>query len=314
MNLTGAHLRPHFRFVENPPLSRTWAVVAVAVAFVLIFVLDLATGTAPVHHLYYLPIVFATVRLGGRLGLLTAVAAAVLYRVANTSGMAWMWHYQELDILRVGMFIAIAVITDRQTAYARHLHQLATTDDLTGLHNLRAFEARFENMLRVARERRTPVALLVLDVDRLKSLNDVHGHLAGAEAVQHVGHVLATRLPRESAACRYGGDEFVVALPQRGAMEAVGIAEDLRSAVNALAPTLAGVPFPKATLSISVGVACWTVEQRLALDRRFDPDLAGRALFRDADAALYAAKNGGRNRVGVEQSREREVQTSGTPA
>ena len=79
------------------------------------------------------------------------------------------------------------------------------TDDLTGLHNLRSFEERLRIMVRVARETKTPLSLLVLDLDRLKSLNDVHGHLAGAEAVRTLGEVLAARLPRESTACRYGG-------------------------------------------------------------------------------------------------------------
>jgi diguanylate cyclase (GGDEF)-like protein len=252
-----------------------------------------------VHHLYYLPIIFATVRLGGRSGLLTAVVAAVLYHVANRDILAGL-NYRESDVLRIAMFIAIAVIADRQTAYAHHLHRLAMTDDLTGLHNLRAFEARLESMLHAARDRRMPLALLVLDLDRLKSLNDVHGHLAGAEAVQNVGHVLAAQLPSASAACRYGGDEFVIALPQCGQTEAVGIAEDLRRAINALAPVLAGIPFPTATLSISVGVACWTVAQSTALNEPFDADMTGRALFRAADAALYVAKRDGRNRIGVE--------------
>src|SRR5689334_11814486 len=72
--------------------------------------------------------------------------------------------------------------------------------------------------------------------------------------------------------------------------EASVIAEDLRRTVNALAPTLAGIPFPVATISISVGVACGSFEPRKAIDGPFDADMAGRALFRAADEALYAAK------------------------
>jgi diguanylate cyclase (GGDEF)-like protein len=295
MNLTGNSPRSTFRLVEHPPLSRPWALLALAVAFGLIFWLHLVTGSTPVHHLYYLPIIYATVRFRGRGAFLAVLTAVVLYHLANPA--VWSWHYEESDILRIAMFIAVAVIVERQTAYVRHLHQLATTDDLTGLHNLRAFEARLAHMFHAACEQRRPIALLALDVDRLKSLNDVHGHLVGAEAVQTVGGILAARLPRESAACRYGGDEFVVALPWCGHVDAAGIAEDLRGAVNALAPVLAGIAFPVATLSISVGVACWAIDENTPLEKPFDAAMTGRALFREADAALYAAKNGGRNRI-----------------
>ena len=91
------------------------------------------------------------------------------------------------------------------------------TDDLTGLHNLRSFEARLASLVAAARENRSELSILVLDLDRLKQLNDVHGHLAGADAVRTVGHILADRLPSEAVACRYGGDEFVIAVPGYGA-------------------------------------------------------------------------------------------------
>jgi diguanylate cyclase (GGDEF)-like protein len=156
---------------------------------------------------------------------------------------------------------------------------------LTGLHNLRSFEARLSGIMRSSRETGSPVSLLVLDVDRLKSLNDRYGHLAGADAVRTVGHILGARLPASAVACRYGGDEFVVALPGCDEVQATAIADDLRGAVHAAAPVLARLAFPAATLSISIGLA-----SRLA---------SGEALFRAADAALYRAKEGGRNHVWV---------------
>jgi len=85
------------------------------------------------------------------------------------------------------VFIAVGAISAKLAGVTRRLHQLAMTDDLTGLHNLRSLEARLRHMVRNARATETPLSLLVLDVDRLKSLNDVHGHLAGAEAVRTVG-------------------------------------------------------------------------------------------------------------------------------
>jgi two-component system, cell cycle response regulator len=144
---------------------------------------------------------------------------------------------------------------------------------------------------------KTPLSLLVLDIDRLKSLNDTYGHLAGAEAVRTVGEILAANLPAESAACRYGGDEFVIALPRLSQAEAMRIAGTLCRAVNRVAPVLTGNAFPEGALSISIGVASNTFEPSAAMDDPSEAAAAGEALFRTADTALYAAKSGGRNRI-----------------
>ena len=74
-----------------------------------------------------------------------------------------------------------------------------------------------------------------LDVDRLKSINDAHGHLAGSEAVRLVGHTLAKHLPSEAVACRYGGDEFAVAVSGCGDCRARSLAEELRTSIHAFA-------------------------------------------------------------------------------
>ena len=85
----------------------------------------------------------------------------------------------------------MGLVTARLSEDARRLHRLAATDDLTGLHNLRSFELRLAGFVRRWRIDGGPLSMLVLDVDRLKALNEAHGHLAGAEAVRTVGHVLA---------------------------------------------------------------------------------------------------------------------------
>ena len=135
------------------------------------------------------------------------------------------------------------------------------TDDLTGLHNLRSFEARLATLVRVSRATQAPLALLVLDVDRLKSLNDQYGHLTGAEAVRTVGRIIGQRLPPDAVACRYGGDEFVIAIPRCTPFLVHRVADDLCRAVHDTAPVLAGRPFAAGTLSISVGGACASFER-----------------------------------------------------
>jgi diguanylate cyclase (GGDEF)-like protein len=296
MRLTGARLPPFSSFVENPPLTSTSAGILIAATLAAIAVLDRATSVAPVQHLYYLPIIFAAIRFGGRGGILTAVMAIVFYHLANPHALTL--NYEESDFFQVAVFIAVGIVAARLAGNSRRLHRLAMTDDLTGLHNLRSFELKLRSMIPEAGRTNTPLSILVLDVDRLKPLNDTHGHLAGAEAVRTVGQILAANLPADASACRFGGDEFVIAVP-RSKPDATTIATELCRRVNALAPILAGISFPAGTLSISIGVACRTFGQNATFDGPAAIDAAGEALFRAADTALYAAKSGGRNRISV---------------
>ena len=113
-----------------------------------------------------------------------------------------------------------------------------------------------------------------------------------------VGHIIGARLPPDAVACRYGGDEFVMAIPGFTPSQAHHLAEALCSAVKDETPMLAGIPFPAGTLSISVGLACRSVDGHAgSTDGARNAIQAGEALFRAADKALYAAKEGGRNQV-----------------
>ena len=170
-----------------------WASVGVTGAMALIFAMDRVTRLPGVQHLYYVPIVFAAIRFGTRGGVSAAAAAILLYHLANPRELTF--RYEESDLLQIGVFIAVGLVSARLAGDTRRLHSLAMTDDLTGLHNLRSFELELRRMLKAAREGKTPLSLLVLDVDRLKSLNDVHGHLVGAEAVRTVGTVIAANIP-----------------------------------------------------------------------------------------------------------------------
>jgi diguanylate cyclase (GGDEF)-like protein len=280
----------------SQPLTYARAWLAVAVSAAVIFVFDRGTGLIGVQHLYYFPIIVAAIRFGTRGGVLTAAVAIVLYHLADARPLTF--RYGESDLLQIAVFIAVGVVSARLASDARRLHALAMTDDLTGLHNLRSFERELRKMVRAARDGKTPLSLLVLDVDRLKSVNDVHGHLAGAEAVRTIGRIIAANIPYDAVACRYGGDEFAIVVPRCPAPMALGVAHDLRRAVEAETPALAGLRFPEKTLSVSVGVTTrsFAGDAAVAAAAATD-DETGEALFRVADAALYSAKNGGRNRV-----------------
>jgi diguanylate cyclase (GGDEF)-like protein len=291
---TGPRARDHLATTRRLPPALALALEAAALG--LTFVLDRLTDSAPVQHLYYLPIIFGALRFG-RLGALsTSLCAIVLYHLANPHLLTF--RYEQSDLVQIALFIGIGWITAKLRADAQRFRSLAMTDDLTGLHNLRSFETHLEQMIRTSRTSDAPLALLVLDLDRLKSLNDRFGHLAGAEAVRTVGHIIGSRLPHDAVACRYGGDEFVMAIPRCPSSEAHEVAHALRSAVNDESPVLAGIPFAAGTLSISVGVACRSFDNHArSRDTAEDAVESGKELFRAADEALYAAKERGRNQV-----------------
>lgn len=282
----------------SAPRSPALAGGLVIGALLLVFVLDRATDSAPVQHLYYLPIILAAFRFGMRGSVVAALAAIGLYHLANPHLLTFQ--YAEPDLVQIALFLAVGTVVAKLRSDARRLRHLAMTDDLTGLHNLRSFEVRLQMLMRAAAVMETPLALLVLDVDRLKSLNDEFGHLAGAEAVRTVGHVIGRRIPPGAVACRYGGDEFAVAIPRCPAAEAHRIASDLCRAVRESAPVLAGHAFAAGTLTISVGASCSSFDRRPPPRTADGRDAeAGEILFRAADAALYQAKARGRNQVCV---------------
>jgi len=166
-------------------------------------------------------------------------------------------------------------------AYAR-VETLSRTDELTGVANRRSFDHWLEQALGEG----GALGLLMIDVDHFKAYNDGYGHVAGDACLQQVSALLAYLLAGTSARlARYGGEEFAVILPGADVPAAAAIAERLRAAVEARAfehrYTDAG------EVTISIGVAA------IRSGRPADAE----ALVMDADAALYAAKHGGRNRV-----------------
>ena len=293
MRLTTSALDRRIESIAST-LSSIGAIVAVTA---VVFYIDRATGSAPYHHLYYLPIILAARRFEVGGAAFAAAGSIVLYHLANP-GLLATW-YHEADLVQIALFIGVGLVTAKFVRDARQLRQLATTDDLTGLHNLRSFEWQFARLVRSAHEHGQPLSLLALDMDRLKALNDVYGHLVGGEAVRTVGQIIAATVPDDSVACRYGGDEFVIAVPGRGLSASLTLAETIRAAVREAAPFLAGIRFPAGTLSVSVGAALLPASASaaaLALPQATITDIATQ-LFRDADVALYRAKSAGRNTV-----------------
>lgn len=171
------------------------------------------------------------------------------------------------------------------------LRMLADTDDLTGLGNRRRFLAESEAALRRAREAGTPVALLMIDLDFFKAINDRFGHAVGDLMLRDVADKCRRTLREQDLLARLGGEEFAALLPGVGEAEALRVAQMLRSFVAAAPMMIEGRPIPA---TISIGVALLE-GQAARVDASTSGDLSD--LLRRADEALYAAKRSGRNRV-----------------
>ncbi|HSW08249.1 GGDEF domain-containing protein [Aquabacterium sp.] len=170
------------------------------------------------------------------------------------------------------------------------LSALASTDALTGLPNRRQFDSTLQKEWYRALRDGTPLALMMIDVDRFKQLNDLFGHQTGDGFLARVGRIIRDNVRRAGdMAARYGGEEFAVVLPGTAASGALEMAELIRRAVasaDCSAMVEGGYP-----ISVSIGVAA-------------SVPLAGAgatALVHNADAALYQAKRNGRNRVEILQ-------------
>lgn len=175
--------------------------------------------------------------------------------------------------------LAIANLKLRET-----LRQQSLRDPLTGLFNRRYFEESLRRELLRCERRGLPLALLVLDVDNFKAFNDSHGHSAGDAVLAHVGRTMRSLVRGEDLACRYGGEEFTIVMPEADADTAQSRAEAIRRAVTRTSIEHNGRTLGPVTLSIGLAV--------------FPADgVTPEVLFEVADASLYQAKAEGRDRV-----------------
>jgi two-component system cell cycle response regulator len=168
-------------------------------------------------------------------------------------------------------------------AYNEQLERLLHVDDLSGLYVRRRFDRELGLMVEQCRTQGGSVALLVMDMDGIKAINDRHGHLFGAYTIGETGRLIGRVLGDRGIASRFGGDEFCAALPGGDVEAGVQLAEEIHAAVNHFDYVREGIALRP---GISIGVAAY-------------PACGGDAvrLFQVADEALYRAKQSGKNRV-----------------
>jgi diguanylate cyclase (GGDEF)-like protein len=214
--------------------------------------------------------------LTGRRGVFNAAASRVLGILANQAAAT------------------LSVIQLKE----RH-RRLAERDGLTGLYNRRAFGELLRQTLAREERQKGRFALVILDLDHFKKLNDTFGHPAGDAALRHTSAVLERHLRKGDQAARYGGEEFVVILPAADKAGAMGLAERVRGAIETGQLVFEGA---RISVTASMGVAVWPGDGGDEL-----------SLLAAADRALYAAKEAGRNRVVAASSLPQDAPSSPPP-
>jgi len=221
--------------------------------------------------------------------------------------------FSERDRTLLEIFAGYTSFTLQNALDGRRAHELAKKDDLTGLYNDRWFNVRLTDAVAEARQDGKPAVLIFMDLDQFKMVNDCHGHLAGSQVLREVGFLLKRIVTAESATvARYGGDEFVMILPDTPLPEGIRIGEEIRSAIGTTTFldrewALNNPPLHlRGILTASVGIA----EHVPTADSSMSVEQEKSDLLRRADAAMYRAKSLGKNQVVVSRVGEDAHMTS----
>lgn len=189
------------------------------------------------------------------------------------------------DRLVLGAVASELVVAVENSRLYKLTKQLAVTDELTGLANYRSLQQRLDDEIERARRYEKNLSLLMIDADSFKSFNDEQGHLTGDVALAELGRVVSSVVREVDLVARYGGEEFSVLLPETDAAGAFIAAEKIRETVSR--HPFANAEGERSThLTVSIGLATYPTH---AWDKE--------SLLREADDALYNAKNLGKNRV-----------------
>lgn len=209
--------------------------------------------------------------------------------------------FTQRDMTLLEIFAGYTSFMLQNALDAKRAHELAKRDDLTGLFNDRWFNVRLSEAITDVRKTNRDLVLIFLDLDRFKYVNDAYGHLAGSQVLREVGFILKRLVQSDTATvARYGGDEFVIVLPETSLDDGLALCEQIRA-------TIAGTTFLErewgfnnpplnlcGILSASIGIA-----QHVNSGDGTTEEQEKSELLRRADAAMYSAKSAGKNQVMV---------------
>ncbi len=282
-----------FRYANFYKRETRWkiAVETLAMIGLITWVLWFTGGLAsPLVNAYLLVVITSALTLGktvtlAEVALIGACIAFLDWQVGgkDMARLAYWGGYAA----QLAPVVLVAYITTMFSADIRYglnrAKLLSETDELTGIFNMRGFVVIANRLFAQAQRYERPASFLMVDSDNLKQVNDQHGHEAGNRLLKHLVKALHAQLRFTDVPARYGGDEFVVMLPDTPARGALEVAERIRHAI-AEAPFSAEAG--RVPCTVSIGVSSYPEHGR-TMD----------ALLARADRALYLAKEGGRNRV-----------------
>jgi diguanylate cyclase (GGDEF)-like protein len=246
--------------------------------------------SSPLLNAYLLPVITAALTLGkvATLGLVGLIGVCtVLLGAAGAPEEILSLRFAGGFAAQLAPVLLVGYITTMFSADIRYGLQraklLSETDELTGLYNMRGFAIAGDRLFGQSLRHGRPASVLMIDSDDLKAVNDRYGHEAGNRLLRGLATTIVAELRATDVAARYGGDEFIVLLPETGAKGALDVAERIRATIAARPVECDG---RNVATSVSIGVASYP-EDGHTLD----------ALATHADRALYAAKQAGRNRA-----------------
>jgi diguanylate cyclase (GGDEF)-like protein len=270
--IVGVHVPMRALFVLGPLGT---ALIAVAVGSTL--------GPGDGAILYVWPVLWTAYFFGTRGAIAsvvtTGVAHAFAVRALGADGSIDRW----IDVTASVIVVAVVVrlLMHRNDTLVAQLEQQADTDKLTGLLNRRGFETHAATELRRARRAEESVAIVAIDIDHFKHINDAWGHETGDRVLEAAGRALAGQARESDVIGRFGGEEFVALLPGTDSAGGERFAERCREAIRLV--TGGALPEVRASAGVAAAMAPETVDR----------------LLQDADAAMYAAKSAGRDRTVV---------------
>jgi diguanylate cyclase (GGDEF)-like protein len=276
----------------------TW----VMIGFITWVLIHTGRLESPLLNLYLLVVITSALTLGKVATLLqTALIAACYVWLGGPAPGAPVMMYIASLAAQLAPMILVAYITTMLSSDIRraliHIKALSETDELTGVLNMRAFAAIADRVTRQAARYNHPYTVLMIDSDSLKIVNDRYGHPAGNRLLQMIVQCIQAQLRATDVVARYGGDEFIVLLPETTAGGAEKLAMRIRQRVEAAVLSTREKPV---TTTVSVGVASY-------------PDHGNEVeqVMERADQALYASKTAGKNKVTVAPTRAHVAAAAG---
>jgi diguanylate cyclase (GGDEF)-like protein len=245
---------------------------------------------SPLFNLYVLVIIVSALTLGKIITVLEVLLIAAIYfylgRANNLESIFSIVEFGEMIVIFVPILLVgyVTTLLAADIQYAREeLILLSDTDEMTGLKNRRAFKSELSNEVKKGARYKRPFSLMMLDADNLKQVNDQYGHGIGDKLIVTLARTIQESLRSTDVLARYGGDEFIVMLPETSANRAIEVAERIRLGVENTSFSADG---DRVSSTLSIGISCF-------------PDDSGDSedIINRADQALYESKRKGRNTV-----------------